>query len=266
MNELAYSPSGIITILTDFGLLDTYVAIMKGVIYSRFSKATLVDITHLIAPQNIVQGAFTLGNTAPWFPSGTVHLAVVDPGVGTARRSLVALVRDQIVVAPDNGLVWPLLEASQDWHCYALTRIDLFSGPVSPTFHGRDVFAPVAAALASGAVQPRDCGPEIDPEQLRLPEPQVGEQLLEGEVVGFDHYGNIFTNICDTHLPVARGRLEIVVAGRRVDRYVRTYGEAKSGVVIALVNSFGTLEIACAQGNAKETLGINLGEPVHVHW
>lgn len=258
--------SGIITILTDFGLLDPYLAIMKGVIYSHFPTATLVDITHLIPPQNIVQGAFTLGHAAPWFPAGTVHLAVVDPGVGTARRSLVAQVGDQIVVAPDNGLAWPLMESADSPHCYALTRVDLFPGPVSPTFHGRDVFAPVAAALASGTVQPEDCGPEIAPEQLRLPAPRMGEHVIDGEVIAFDHYGNVFTNVRDTHLPVARGRLEVFVSGSRVERFVRTYGEAKPGSVVALVSSFGTLEVACVQGNAKETLGIRVGDPVHVQW
>jgi S-adenosyl-L-methionine hydrolase (adenosine-forming) len=255
--------SGIITLTTDFGLQGPFVGVMKGVILSHFPAARIVDLTHDIPVHWPAEAGFWLSRAWRYFPAGTVHVAVVDPGVGTSRQIIGALHEDHIFLAPDNGLLEPVI-GERPRRCHALDahwrRQQGWSDP-SHTFHGRDIFAPLAAGLAAGRFSLTDMGPavaEIVPGLLEPPEP--GEHEIRGVVVAIDHFGNLITNI-DGRL-VHKLRLpEVMVAGRRLPLH-RTYGEQKPGDYLALVNSFGVVEIARAEGNAAAGLGLSRGAPV----
>ncbi len=250
--------SGILTLLTDFGVTDAYVAAMKGVVLSHAPDVRLVDVSHEIPPQDVGRAAWVLASAVPWFPTGTVHVAVVDPGVGTARRAIVAEVDLQLVVAPDNGLVSDLWRAGHACRCFALTDPAHRLAEVSATFHGRDIFAPVGALLASGAIDVTECGPEVEPMLLERPEPTADEAGIHGEVVTVDGFGNLITNVTDEQIrllpDVSRVRVGEVAA-----QWVRTYGEAPPGTVVALIGSGGLLEISVVEGNAAATLGLSAG-------
>jgi S-adenosylmethionine hydrolase len=260
------TPSGTVTLLTDFGTRDAYVASVKGVILSRFPMAQVVDITHEIPPQDVLAGALVLAEAAPWFPPGTVHVAVVDPGVGTSRRAIVCEGGGHWVVAPDNGLVSLWLDRVGAWRCHALVRSDLALPRMSHTFHGRDLFGPAGASLAAGDVDIDECGPAVEPVRLDVPAPKVGDRMVTGEVVSVDHFGNLVTNVRDTDLPAARGGLRVELGAALVGKMVRTYGEAEPGALVALVGSGGLLEVAVVQGSAHERLGAGRGAPVVIRW
>lgn len=257
----------IITLTTDFGNEDEYAGVVKGVILARFSDVHIVDITHKIAPQNIRQAALVLQRAAPYFPEGTIHLAVVDPGVGTSRRAMAAVTGDQMFVGPDNGLITFL--AQDAWH--ALERVEMvelwnesywLSTP-SRVFHGRDIFAPVAAYLAEGGAI-ENLGPPInDPVLLSRPSVRVEGSHLKGEVLNIDHYGNIATNITSNELGEKKpSRVQIGAAS--VTTMVSAYGEGKKSDLVALINSSGALEIAETDGNAAKRLKILPGDEVLV--
>jgi S-adenosyl-L-methionine hydrolase (adenosine-forming) len=264
----------IITLTTDFGLSDGYVGTMKGVILSIASDARLVDISHDITPpscedlrQNIRQAAYVLHAAAPYFPQGTIHLAVVDPGVGSARRALAIRTAHGFLVGPDNGLFTLFLAEQPNAECHAITNAKYTLPRVSATFHGRDIFAPVAAHLANGA-DPADLGPRItDPVTFSIPTPtQQPDRSWLGCVLYADHFGNLITSVTDDHLQTitdaGRKPVEISVGQRCIAGIRRTYSDVEPGELVALVGSSGHLEISVAGGNAVQTLGLGPDAPV----
>jgi S-adenosyl-L-methionine hydrolase (adenosine-forming) len=255
--------SGVVALLTDFGTDDPFVGVMKGVILSRFPAVRLVDLTHGIRPQDVVHGAFWLERSFRWFPGGTVHLAVVDPGVGTERAALAARAHGQLFLGPDNGLLAEVLarDGSAEVRRIEPSRLAL---PVpSATFHGRDLFAPIAAELAAARLAFEAVGPEAQPSVGRLLAPPVrGADCVSGSVVCADRFGNLISNV-EAHLldGVRRPLVEIAGITRPL---LRTYGEAAPGDYVAVVNAFDTVEVAIRDGNAALALGAGRGTPVVV--
>jgi S-adenosylmethionine hydrolase len=232
---------------------------MKGVILSVTRDVHLVDLTHEIAPHDVLEGALSLEAAVPFFPEGTIHLAVVDPGVGGARRALVVARGDRRFVGPDNGLFTPFL-ATPGWRAFELTAAEYRLPEVSRTFHGRDVFAPAAAYLALG-VAPERFGAEVtDPVVLPWPAPRAVPEGLAGEVVHVDRFGNLITSIRASDLVSAA---VVVVAGREMP-VVGAYGEIPRGEAAGLVGSSRRLEIAVREGSAAAALGVGRGAPVMV--
>lgn len=245
----------IITLLTDFGTSDSYVAEVKGVLLSRAAGggAILVDVTHQVSPGDVRAGQFLLARAWHRFPPGTVHLAVVDPGVGTVRRALAAAAGGHWFVAPDNGLL-SFLPAGARWVSLPIPA------DAAPTFQGRDVFAPAAAALAAGA-RLEDLGsPITDPSISPLPSPHHDGVAVVGEVLYVDRFGTLISNIPgDAVEPGVRIR---VGGGTDVGALRRTFGDVERGTLVALVGSGGTVEIAVRDGSAARLLGVGVGAEV----
>lgn len=259
-------PSGVITITTDFGHKGPFVGVMKGVILSRFPDAKIIDLTHDIPAQWPPEAGFWVSRSYHYFPPGTVHLAIVDPGVGTERDILIVEHDHHFFMAPDNGLLARMLDTADDFKVFkldpdALDRLDI--APPSMTFQGRDIFAPIAAELAAARTTPVAIGiPSCEWVPAWLDEPQVSEGKVSGVIVTVDTFGNLISNI-DAKLlegmdqPVAR------IGGHDIPM-LATYGRAKPGDYLALINSFGVLEIAKAEGSAAEGLGVERGAPLTV--
>jgi S-adenosylmethionine hydrolase len=251
----------IITLTTDFGLTDGYVGIMQGVILSIAPEARLVDLSHGVAPQNIRQAAYILQRAGPYFPAGTVHLAVVDPGVGGERRAIAVRAGGMAYVGPDNGLFSAAL-AQPGAQVFVLDRPQYWLPEVSRTFHGRDIFAPVAAHLAHG-VRVEDMGAPSD-EALRFairePVRPAPNDLIQGEVVYVDHFGNLITNIPGGWL--AEGHWTCQVGGHTIHQLSTAYAEVPPGTLLTLVSSAGTVEIAQRSGSAAQKLRVTAGESV----
>jgi hypothetical protein len=242
----------IITLLTDFGSADSYVAEMKAVLLSRAPGVPLVDISHQIAPGDIRAAQYLLGRTWRHFPHGTVHLAIVDPGVGTARRAIAAEHDGHRFVAPDNGL---LSFIPKDARCVSLP----VPASAAATFHGRDVFAPVAAQLATGVALAAVGEPIDDPCYEPLPAPRHDHLSVIGEVIYVDRFGTLVSNIPgDVVQPGARIRVEGTEAGS----LRRTFRDAARGALVAFVGSGGTIEIAVRDGSAARKLGVGVGAEV----
>lgn len=256
----------IITLLTDFGEQDGYVGVMKGVILGLNPQVILVDLAHALPPQDIVAAALVLQAAQPYFPPETIHLAVVDPGVGTCRRALAIRCRKQFWVGPDNGLFHLILEGHPDFEAVCLENPAYFLPHVSATFHGRDVFAPVAAHLSRGVAL--SCfGPPIhDPVPLDFPPPEFDYQAIRGEIIHVDRFGNLISNIRFSELRTWQQERPVVleVGSTRVSRLSRTYAEVPPGELLALEGSHGYLEIACARGSAARILGGGARLPVRV--
>lgn len=256
----------IVALLTDFGCAGHHAGVLRGVILGINPAARIVDLSHGIAPGDIALGAWTLRWSWRHFPPGTVHLAVVDPGVGTARRALAAAAGGQFFVGPDNGLLsYALLDAGPAR--VAALPLPGATGKLSSTFHGRDLFAPAAARFSLGEPPLPFDGRVRD--WVRLPEPAVlraGPGRLEGEVIAIDHWGNLVTSLTSRDLAQERiGATAAVRVGRRVLRGIRrTYGEARPGAAVALINSSGHLEIAVNQGRAAAVLATGRGGKVRV--
>jgi hypothetical protein len=254
----------LITLTTDFGIRDPYVAAMKGVIYGLCPGAQIIDLTHDIAPQNVLEAALFVAGSTPFFPPGTIHTVVVDPGVGTERKPLVARVGEQWYVCPDNGVLTLLGRRFDLLDARCISRREFMREEVSATFHGRDIFAPTAARLAAGA-DPADVGePVLDLVTLAVPAPcEESEGLFIGEVIHVDHFGNAISNISRARLG---GRpVTMVQAGRvRLDGICRTYGDVPPGQPVALFGSSDHLEVAVNGGNAARTLELELRTPVIV--
>ena len=254
---------GIVTLTTDFGTRDSYVAQVKGVLLSRCADLRIHDLTHEIAAHDVVEGALFLAGAVPTFPAGTVHVAVVDPGVGSERRPIAAEVSGQRVVCPDNGLLTLLARAQPIEAVHELTSPQLRREPVSATFEGRDVFAPAAAHLACGGAI-ADLGPAVsDIALLPLPEPERTEGGVRGEVMHVDRFGNVITNVHASMLRDALDHGRVDAAGRELPM-LRTYADAASGAPLALVGSSGYIEVAVREGSAAETLGLRRGSPLLV--
>ena len=252
--------AALITLTTDFGLVDPWVGIMKGVIATRAPGAQVVDISHGVPPQDVLAGALVLRHAAPWFPRGTIHVAVVDPGVGSARRALCVETDAALLIGPDNGLLSLAAPPAAVRRIVELADDRFLLTPRSGTFHGRDVFAPVAAALATG-IDPGALGPTCDDlVRLTVPEPVRHGATVQAQVIYADHFGNLVTNVAgDTFAP---DRVSISIAGARIREVARSYASAARGTLVAVVNSWNLLEIAVRDGSAREHLGVAIGAPL----
>ncbi len=257
-------PSGVITITTDFGHKGPFTAVMKGVIVGRFPEAKIIDLIHDIPAQWPPEAGFWVSRAYGYFPPGTVHLAIVDPGVGTERDILLLQCDKHFFMAPDNGLLSPILDQAQDLQVFkldlsCLQRLNI--GQPSATFHGRDIFAPIAADLASGRTTPVSIGiPTTDWIPGWIDDPRLGPGKVSGVIITVDTFGNLISNIDRSLIdgfrePVAH------IAGHQIPM-LTTYGRAQPGDYLALVNSFDVIEIARAEGNAAEGLGTDRGAPI----
>lgn len=262
----------IITLLTDFGLRDPYVAMMKGVILSLNPDAAIVDISHEVQPQNILQAAFILFHSYRYFPKGAIHVAVVDPGVGTGRRAILLVTPEASFLAPDNGLLSYIIgsgdrkkagrrKLDSSFQAFSLNRKAFWRKEVSQTFHGRDIFAPAAAHLSLG-VKPGDMGKKID-SLLALPLPRSGRTRngeIAGEVVYIDRFGNLITSIPSENIS---SNAIIRIAGREIHGLSPSYEGGEE--LLAIRGSFGMLEIACNRGSAADLLKIKIGDKVRIY-
>ncbi len=256
-------PAPLITLTTDFGLTDHYVGAMKGVILSICPRARIVDISHGVSAYEIAEAAFTLAQTYGCFPRGTVHVAVVDPGVGTARRPILVEAAGQRFVAPDNGVL-SLVMARAKYRARIITSTRYFRQPVSNTFHGRDIFAPVAAHLALGAA-PARFGKRIeDCLRLDLDQPvRTGRRVWTGAILKVDHFGNMVTNFSVADFPdLDRRAFEMAAGARRIDVLARNYAERAPGEAFLIAGSAGYYEISVGQGPAAKLLGCAAGAPL----
>jgi len=271
----------VITLTTDFGLADAYVAVMKGVILSVSPEANIIDISHSIEPQNIAQAAFILNVAYRYFPKHSIHMAIVDPGVGSERRGIILKTPSAIFVAPDNGILSHVInelslnEGLSSQHPQNLEEVKLKRGleavaitdprfwryPVSPTFHARDIFAPVAAGLSLG-ISPYEFGEKITSlYAFPTPKPSFDFQgNLVGHILYVDHFGNLITDIRSTDLP--QGNVTIEVAGQHIQGITRYYEQGEG--LMAILGSSGYLEISLGSGSAGDFLGMGVGEEVKV--
>jgi S-adenosylmethionine hydrolase len=261
----AFRANGLVTLTTDFGLREPFVGIMKGVMLAHAAQLRFIDMAHDVSAFQPVEAGFWLAGALRYFPAGTVHVAVVDPGVGTPRALLVALAGDQAILAPDNGLLAPLATRRK---IERLIRIDLARlvqfgvSDVSATFHGRDVFAPVAAAIASGRCDPLDLGQEVDSIDLSG-WPSISPRAdggVAGVVVAVDRFGNLISNI-EAATVVALANPTVHIGGMRLPLR-RTYGDSAAGEYLGLINSFEVLEVARSRGNAAAGLNLAVGAPI----
>lgn len=260
--------SGVITLTTDFGADSPYVAALKGVILSINPGVTIVDVTHSVPPQDVRAGAIVLADVARWFPPDTIHVAVVDPGVGTARKIVYAQIGRQHFVAPDNGLLSRLAQTTKPSRIIAVTEPTYWLEEVSTTFHGRDIMAPVAAHLSQG-LDPELLGSPLDKlYELDWPQPRVAGDEITGQVIAVDSFGNLITNIGARHLAdVPRdGAVRIECAGHTILHFVHAYGDQSDSSLVALIGSSGQLEVAVVSGNAAQTLGAHVGDAVAIGW
>ena len=263
----AFRANGLITLTTDFGLREPFVGIMKGVMLGHAPHLRFVDMAHEVSAFQPVEAGFWLAHAFRYFPSGTLHVAVVDPGVGTPRALLVALSGEQALLAPDNGLLAPLAARGKIDRIIKIdnTRLVKFGvSDVSATFHGRDVFAPLAAAIAANRCDPVDLGPEVTSiEQGGWG--ATGRRAdggIEGSVVVVDRFGNLISNI-ESSAVVALSLPTVLIGGLRVP-LKRTYGDARAGEYLGVINSFDVLEVAQSRGNAAQGLKLAVGAPISV--
>jgi S-adenosylmethionine hydrolase len=255
----------IITLTSDFGTRSPFVAAMKGVLLSVNPGARLLDLGHDIPPFDVRHAAFFLADALPYFPPGTLHVVVVDPGVGGTRDILLVTVAGQRLLVPDNGC-WTLVgeRLGEPLHVIRVLEPRFWRPVVSRTFHGRDIFAPVAAHLSLG-VDPHELGPvTTEWQQLPWPSPQRESEQIQGEVIFVDHFGNLITNVPAKLLPEKPYR--IVVNQTAVSRIVSTYSDAEPGERVALISSNGLLEIAEVQGHAARRLAASVGSSILIEW
>jgi len=248
---------GIITLTTDFGERDPYVGMMKGVILSINPRARIVDISHGISAGSILEGSTIIKEAYRYFPSGTVHVGVIDPGVGGERRPIAVASKGHYFAGPDNGLFWPTIAADPLADVIHLTEKRYWMDAVSSTFHGRDIFAPVAAHLSRG-IDLYLMGEKInDPIALAYPLVKREQDLLAGEVIRVDHFGNLITNITTENLAefLSSEGLSVAIGGMVLKGIHTTYGDASEGEPLALIGSSNMLEIAVNRGSAREKLG-----------
>jgi hypothetical protein len=257
----------IITLLTDFGTADGYVGAMKGVILSINRRAKVVDLTHDITPQDILEGALALATAVPYFPPGTIHVAVVDPGVGSQRKPILVSWRGHFLVGPDNGLLSLALGSNPPDSVYHLTRTEYFREQISRTFHGRDIFAPVAGHLSLG-IAPEEMGEPLSAwEQLHLPVPQETKGRLVGEIIHVDRFGNLITSIREEDvLRLYSRKIAFITIGSEKIRGIKTsYAEVSEGELLAIIDGGGWLEISQNKRNAAQALGLGRGAQVVIY-
>jgi len=259
----------IITLTTDFGADDIFVGVMKGVILRINPAVRVIDLTHAVPPQSVEMGALLLRLAVPYFPAGTIHVAVVDPGVGSARRSVVVETESGILVGPDNGLLAPAAEQAGIKRLVECTNQSYWLPHLGATFHGRDIYAPVAAHLSCGVALEsvgEFCAP-LTPLALPLAKrEQVGEQIqIRGTVVWVDRFGNLITNIAAQDIEAFPPQeLSVSIADTVIDGLVSAYAAVPDGELLALLNSWGLVEIARRNGSAGEHVGVGTGAPIVV--
>jgi hypothetical protein len=253
--------------MTDFGIKDGNVGVMKGVIWNIAPDAQIADLSHLIAAQNIPEAALIFFRSAPYFPKGSIHVVIVDPGVGTARRPMAAHLGDWYYVGPDNGTITLLLERAEreGWLCefVDLNRPEYWLSKISFVFHGRDIFSPVAAHLANGVPLNQLGAPFDDPVRIVYPQPEKTPTGFKGVIVHIDHFGNIASNIREEHLGDALARKETIdtsLCGVLINGMVDTFGEKPEGELIALLGSTGNLIVSVVNGNAAARLNAKAGD------
>ena len=262
------SRRSIITLTTDFGHSSPYVAAMKGVILSINPEVQLVDISHVIPPQQVLQGAQVLAETTPLFPSGAIHVAVIDPGVGTSRAIVYAEIAGSSYICPDNGLLGRLAERQSPTKIIRVTSEHFFRHPVAPTFHGRDIMAPVAAHLSLG-LEPAELGPpHTELRQLDWPGASKLANRIEGQVVAVDSFGNLVTNITREMLADVPTDESVAVLcdGHETHSIFTTYADQPSMTLVAVIGSNDQLELAIVDDSAKIMLGVGVGAAVEVCW
>jgi len=256
----------VITLLTDFGTQDHYVASMKGVILKINPECHLVDITHQVNPQDIEEGAFILANAYSYFPKGTIHLCVVDPGVGGSRKPILLVTQNYFFVGPDNGLFTLVAQREKGKQVVVLTNKKYFLSKVSTTFHGRDLFAPVAAHLSLG-LKPKAFGYEMSSlKEIGFRKPVVKDGRLLGEILHIDAFGNVVSNIDEVRLSrFVQGRPFVIRAGRKsIPGLKEGYWQGKKGEPISLLGSGGFLEVSVRDGDAQKILKVRKGDPILV--
>jgi S-adenosylmethionine hydrolase len=261
----AFRANGLITLTTDFGAREPFVGIMKGVMLGHAPHLRFIDMAHEVSAFQPVEAGFWLAHALRYFPAGTLHVAVVDPGVGTPRSLLVALSGDQALLAPDNGLLAPLAARGKIDRVFKVDNARLVRfgvSDVSATFHGRDVFAPLAAAIAAGRCDPADLGPETTSMTLSGWPATTGRSDggVDGVIVAVDRFGNLISNI-ESAAVVALSMPTVHVAGLRLP-LKRTYGDAQPGEYLGVINSFDVLEVAQSRGNAAKGLNMTVGGPI----
>jgi S-adenosyl-L-methionine hydrolase (adenosine-forming) len=257
----------IITLTTDFGLRSGFAGVMQGVIYGMAPQTRIVNITHFVPPQDIREGAYTLWRAVPLFPKGSVHVYVVDPGVGTKRRPLAAQLGEHFFVGPDNGLLTPLIEdaerGGQHVKFIHLDRPQYWLPKISRTFHGRDIFSPVAAHLANGISLQELGTPFSDPVRLELPRPQQTDTGWIAHVISIDTFGNLTTDLPVSMLPDLTD-ISFSLLGNVVRGISDSYGNRQAGDFVAVVDSEAFIELAIVNGNAAQKLGAKVGDVVDV--
>jgi len=252
----------IITLTTDYGTSDHLAGVLKGVILGILPAATVVDINHHVAPFDVLDGAITIAAAYRYFPPRTVHIVVVDPGVGTERRPLLVTGDQHYFVAPDNGVLSVIYEREPSVSVRHVTAEHYFKTPVSNTFHGRDVFAPVAAWLAK-TYQTEAFGDEItDYVRFTLPRVKPAGSALKGVVLRVDAFGNLMTNFTADDIAACNGQLKLQVNGKQIEKLVPTFAQGTPGEAVAILGSSGYLEIAVNRGSAARVLGANRGAEV----
>ena len=272
----------LIVLTTDFGDIDGYVGVLKGVILSINPQAALIDLTHSILPQNLIQCSFVLGTSAHYFPPKSIHVIVVDPGVGTDRDLLLLETPDATFIAPDNGVLSEILskndssyqaratgyfQVPSNCEAYVLTESEVWLKPVSNTFHGRDILAPVAAHVSLG-MPASQLGRKVDSVFfLSTPIPTCEAEMIRGQVINIDHFGNLITNITKDLL-VNSSKLQVHIKGTKIPELSTNFagglGSKLSPGLVSLIGSHGYLEIAVKNGNAAKILSVDVGEPVLV--
>ena len=260
--------SGIVTLTTDFGSRDSFTASMKGVILKTNPQAQIIDISNEIGPQDVWEAAYVLRSAYTYFPKGTVHLAVVDPGVGSTRRPIIVVTESYYFVGPDNGIFSLIYQEAERIRVHHITASHYLLPNPGPTFHGRDIFAPAAGWLAKG-IPSGNFGEEItDFAKLNVPVSKITETGIDGHVVHIDRFGNIITNITFKEIqPLVGeggdlGRASITIAGKEIKGLKKFYAEAKPGEPGAIVNSSGSLEIFMFKQNARTALSVKRGDGV----
>jgi S-adenosyl-L-methionine hydrolase (adenosine-forming) len=255
----------LITLTTDFGCSDSFVGIMKGVIYGINPQVTIVDLTHGVPAQDVLAGALILRHSVAYFPPGTIHVAVVDPGVGSARKPLLIEAGGSFFIGPDNG-IWSLtVEEKSPNRMIHLSNINYFLKPTSATFHGRDIFAPMAAHLSLG-IAPTSLGMAVDGfKRIQVPGVKSAAEEILGEIIYIDAFGNLFTNIRDHDLKdLPREKLSVQVQEVTVSGVALNYAAVAAGAWVALLNSWGLLEVAVNRDNAQRQIGAKVGDRIRV--
>ena len=258
-------PGSLVTLTTDFGLADHYVGSMKGVLLSRCPGVRIIDISHDVPPFSIYSGAYTIDQAAPYFPAGTIHVIVIDPGVGTARKPILLEAMNQFFIAPDNGVLSMISARDAKAEARELTNRDLWLTSPSSTFHGRDIFAPVAAALASDVANAQKVGPILTKLEL-LPDldaRQIKPGRWEGKLLSIDRFGNAITNFrVDAFRKLPSSRFSMRVRKHGITTFKSTFGDAPEGVCFAYFGSSGYLELAVKQQSAAALLNASAGDRV----